>query len=134
MSLGKRNKVSAEFSMSSLTDIIFLLLIFFMLTSSVIQIQDKVDLPESDSKTVAPQSTVVSVLAGGRFKVDGNELSDRLLAQRIEDRLKDVNDRSNFTVAIVTDQTTEFKYITRVMEAAGKLGVQAIIATQPTSE
>jgi biopolymer transport protein ExbD len=134
MSLGKRNKVSAEFSMSSLTDIIFLLLIFFMLTSSVIQIQDKVDLPESDSKTVAPQSTVVSVLAGGRFKVDGNEVSDRLLAQRIEDRLKDVNDRSNFTVAIVTDQTTEFKYITRVMEAAGKLGVQAIIATQPTSE
>ncbi|MDG1297598.1 MAG: biopolymer transporter ExbD, partial [Saprospiraceae bacterium] len=127
MSLGKRNKVSAEFSMSSLTDIIFLLLIFFMLTSSVIQIQDKVDLPESDSKTVAPQSTVVSVLAGGRFKVDGNEVSDRLLAQRIEDRLKDVNDRSNFTVAIVTDQTTEFKYITRVMEAAGKLGVQAII-------
>ena len=134
MSLGKRNKVSAEFSMSSLTDIIFLLLIFFMLTSSVIQIQDKVDLPESDSKTVAPQSTVVSVLAGRRFKVDGNEVSDRLLAQRIEDRLKDVNDRSNFTVAIVTDQTTEFKYITRVMEAAGKLGVQAIIATQPTSE
>ncbi len=134
MSLGKRNKVSAEFSMSSLTDIIFLLLIFFMLTSSVIQIQDKVNLPESDSKTVAPQSTVVSVLENGRFKVDGKEVSDRLLAQRIEDRLQDVNDRSNFTVAIVTDQTTEFKYITRVMEAAGKLGVQAIIATQPTAE
>ena len=134
MSLGKRNKVSAEFSMSSLTDIIFLLLIFFMLTSSVIQIQDKVNLPESDSKTVAPQSTVVSVLENGRFKVDGKEVSDRLLAHRIEYRLQDVNDRSNFTVAIVTDQTTEFKYITRVMEAAGKLGVQAIIATQPTAE
>ena len=67
-------------------------------------------------------------------KVDGKDVPDRLLAQRIEDRLQDVSDRSNFTVAIVTDQTTEFKYITRVMEAAGKLGVQAIIATQPTSE
>ncbi len=132
MGLGKRNKVSAEFSMSSLTDIIFLLLIFFMLTSSVIQIQDKVNLPESDSKTVAPQSAVVSVLDGGRFKVNGKEVSDRLLAQRIEDCLNDVQDRSNFTVAIVTDQTTEFKYIKRVMEAAGKIGVQAIIATQPT--
>ena len=132
MGLGKRNKVSAEFSMSSLTDIIFLLLIFFMLTSSVIQIQDKVNLPESDSKTVAPQSAVVSVLEGGRFKVNGKEVSDRLLAQRIEDCLNDVQDRSNFTVAIVTDQTTEFKYIKRVMEAAGKIGVQAIIATQPT--
>ncbi len=132
MGLGKRNKVSAEFSMSSLTDIIFLLLIFFMLTSSVIQIQDKVNLPESDSKTVAPQSAVVSVLDGGRFKVNGKEVSDRLLAQKIEDCLNDVQDRSNFTVAIVTDQTTEFKYIKRVMEAAGKIGVQAIIATQPT--
>lgn len=132
MGLGKRNKVSAEFSMSSLTDIIFLLLIFFMLTSSVIQIQDKVNLPESDSKTVAPQSAVVSVLEGGRFKVNGKEVSDRLLAQKIEDCLNDVQDRSNFTVAIVTDQTTEFKYIKRVMEAAGKIGVQAIIATQPT--
>ena len=132
MGLGKRNKVSAEFSMSSLTDIIFLLLIFFMLTSSVIQIQDKVNLPESDSKTVAPQSAVVSVLDGGRFKVNGKEVSDRLLAQRIEDCLNDVQDRSNFTVAIVTDQTTEFKYIKRVMEAAVKIGVQAIIATQPT--
>jgi biopolymer transport protein ExbD len=38
MGLKKRNKVSAEFSMSSLTDIIFLLLIFFMLTSSVVTI------------------------------------------------------------------------------------------------
>ena len=132
MGLGKRNKVSAEFSMSSLTDIIFLLLIFFMLTSSVIQIQDKVNLPESDSKTVAPQSAVVSVLDGGRFKVNGKEVSDRLLAQKIEDCLNDVQDRSNFTVAIVTDQTTEFKYIKRVMEAAGKIGVQAIIATQPS--
>ena len=132
MGLGKRNKVSAEFSMSSLTDIIFLLLIFFMLTSSVIQIQDKVNLPESDSKTVAPQSAVVSVLDGGRFKVNGKEVSDRLLAQKIEDCLNDVQDRSNFTVAIVSDQSTEFKYIKRVMEAAGKIGVQAIIATQPT--
>ena len=48
----KRNKVSAEFSMSSLTDIIFLLLIFFMLTSSMVQIN--MPLPESDSVTVAP--------------------------------------------------------------------------------
>jgi len=66
------------------------------------------------------------------LKVNGKEVSDRLLAQKIEDCLNDVQDRSNFTVAIVTDQTTEFKYIKRVMEAAGKIGVQAIIATQPT--
>ncbi|MCB0682601.1 MAG: biopolymer transporter ExbD, partial [Saprospiraceae bacterium] len=57
MALKKRSKVSAEFSMSSLTDIIFLLLIFFMLTSNFVKIQP-FELPESDSKTVAPTSAV----------------------------------------------------------------------------
>ena len=55
MGLKKRGKVSAEFSMSSLTDIIFLLLIFFMLTSKLVVI-DPYELPESDSTTVAPVS------------------------------------------------------------------------------
>ncbi|MEZ4907473.1 MAG: biopolymer transporter ExbD [Saprospiraceae bacterium] len=49
MGLKKRNKTSAEFSMSSLTDIIFLLLIFFMLTASMVQIN--FEIPESNSKT-----------------------------------------------------------------------------------
>jgi len=53
----KRNKVSAEFSMSSLTDIIFLLLIFFMLTSSMVNVN--MELPVSDSKTVAPTDLAV---------------------------------------------------------------------------
>ena len=52
MGLKKRTKVSAEFSMSSLTDIIFLLLIFFMLTSTLVQIPP-FDLPEAESELVA---------------------------------------------------------------------------------
>ncbi len=134
MALGKRNKVSAEFSMSSLTDIIFLLLIFFMLTSSIVQITDKVDLPESDSKTVAPQSAVVSITDGGQFKVNGERIKESRLVVKLEDCVQNVEDRSNFTVAIVTDKDTEFKYIKRVMEAAGKIGAQAIIATQPVAQ
>ncbi len=59
----KRNKVSAEFSMSSLTDIIFLLLIFFMLTSSMVQIN--MPLPVSDSVTVAPTDLSVMLFKDG---------------------------------------------------------------------
>ena len=61
----KRNKVSAEFSMSSLTDIIFLLLIFFMLTSQAVQIN--VDLPQSDSKVVAPTDLAVQIFKNGNI-------------------------------------------------------------------
>ena len=60
MGLKRRNKIEAKFSFASMTDIIFLLLIFFVLTSNFVQISD-FKLPESDSKTVAPTSAVVEV-------------------------------------------------------------------------
>ena len=72
--LKKRNKVSAEFSMSSLTDIIFLLLIFFMLTSTLVKIQP-FDLPKSDSKTVASTSVVVTVDKGGKHTLNNEDHS-----------------------------------------------------------
>ena len=56
MALKRRNKAEASFSMSSMTDIIFLLLIFFMLTSSVVHPNAiKLMLPQSNSQTAASQ-------------------------------------------------------------------------------
>ena len=66
MGLKKRSKISAEFSMSSLTDIIFLLLIFFMLTATFVKLQN-VDLPKSDSKAIASTSVAVTIDKAGKF-------------------------------------------------------------------
>jgi len=66
MGLKKRSRVSAEFSMSSLTDIIFLLLIFFMLTANFVRV-DNIELPKSDSKTVAPSDVAVAIQKDGKF-------------------------------------------------------------------
>nr|HPH18848.1 biopolymer transporter ExbD [Haliscomenobacter sp.] len=60
MPLKRRRKPNAEFSVASLTDIIFLLLIFFMLTANFVQVKP-FELPESDSKTVAPTSIVIGI-------------------------------------------------------------------------
>ena len=76
MGIKRRNKVSAEFSMSSLTDIIFLLLIFFMLTATLVKIQP-FDLPESDSKTVAAVSAVVSIDLAGEVRQEVDSVGDR---------------------------------------------------------
>ncbi len=73
MALKKRNKVTAEFNMSSLTDIIFLLLIFFMLTSNIVQIKP-FDLPISDSQTVAPTNIVVQLEKNGNTSVNNVEV------------------------------------------------------------
>ena len=62
MGLKKRSKVSAEFNMSSLTDIIFLLLIFFMLTSSlVVPNALNLKLPSSSNSKVVSSSKVSDV-------------------------------------------------------------------------
>ena len=68
MGLKKRNKASAEFNLSSLTDIVFLLLIFFMLTSSLASPNVKnLKRPVSSSKTPSPQNIALSVTAEGEY-------------------------------------------------------------------
>ena len=132
MGLKKRNKVSAEFSMSSLTDIIFLLLIFFMLTSNFVQIQP-FDLPESDSKTVAATSIVVTIEKAGRYTLNNQEISPRALEKILRQEVRTSDNRENVTVTIVSEVGTAFEEVRNVMNIAAKLKVKAIIATQPRS-
>ena len=62
MTLRSRNKVSADFNMSSMTDIVFLLLIFFMLTSTLVSPNAlKLLLPSSNARTLEKQSISVSI-------------------------------------------------------------------------
>lgn len=132
MGLKRNSKVSAEFSMSSLTDIIFLLLIFFMLTSNFVQIQP-FDLPESDSKTVAPVSVVVAIEKSGVYTVDNNEVPRSSLNRAIATAVRGLEEQENTTITIVAEIGTDFERVTEIMGIAAALRVQAIIATQPTS-
>ena len=61
--------------MASLTDIIFLLLIFFMLTSTLVQLPD-IELPKSDSKTVAPTSVLVVITKDGKFSIENSAIDE----------------------------------------------------------
>jgi len=125
----KRNKVSAEFSMSSLTDIIFLLLIFFMLTSSMVQIN--VDLPESDSKTVAPSDITVMITKDGKLTLNGKKTSTKLLKNQIKGEVNKQSNKENATVAIVAEKGVSWKKVNELMVIASSLKLKAIIATQP---
>ncbi len=132
MGLKKRNKVSAEFSMSSLTDIIFLLLIFFMLTSNLVTIQP-FDLPRSDSKTVAPTNLVVAIRNSGEHTLNNIEISPRALERALRQEATKVENKQDLTVTIVAEVGTPFDYVVDVMEIASKMRAKAIIATQPKS-
>lgn len=125
----KRNKVSAEFSMSSLTDIIFLLLIFFMLTSSIVQIN--VELPQSDSKTVAPTDLAVQLFKNGKIMVNGKNTSKKNLEKRIAVELKPQKNKDNGTISIIAETGVNWTEIHNVMKIASGLEIKAIIATAP---
>ena len=131
MGLKRRNKTSAEFSMSSLTDIIFLLLIFFMLTSSMVQIN--MQLPQSDSKTVAPTDLAVMIKKNGTITVNGKKTAKRDLSSRIarEMRYQTQNNKEHATINIIPESGTQWKEVFNVMKIASSLQVKAIISTQP---
>lgn len=129
MPLNKRAKVSAEFSMSSLTDIIFLLLIFFMLTSTLVQ-TPPFDLPESDSKTIANTDLVVSINEAGKYSFNGKKISKRQLEEELR-AVVDEDHRENLYVTIISEVDNRFSETLEVMKVANKLKLKAILATQP---
>jgi biopolymer transport protein ExbD len=130
MALKKRSKISAEFSMSSLTDIIFLLLIFFMLTSTLVKIE-AVNLPESDSKTVAPVSIAVMLFQDGRYRIESKEVEEEQLENVLRRKYREAGLAPDFTLSIVAETGTPFERVVRLMTLAEKMKVKAILATQP---
>ena len=130
MGLKRSNRANAQFNMSSLTDIIFLLLIFFMLTSNFVRI-GPFDLPQSDSQTVAPTNIVVEMERAGAIRVNNIEVSESVMLRALEDALEETNDQANATVTIVAEKGVPFSRITPVMNLAASRRARAIIATEP---
>ena len=129
MAVKRRNKTSAEFSMSSLTDIIFLLLIFFMLTSSMVQIN--MQLPEADSKTVAPTDLAVMIKKDGTITVNAKKTTRANLTKRIAYEARQDNNKENATVNIIAESGVKWGEVVKIMKISSSLGLKAIIATQP---
>lgn len=132
MGLTRRNKVNPEFSMSSLTDIIFLLLIFFMLTSTLVR-PKKFQLPESNSKTIAPSDIVVSIDNAGIYYVNGKVTRSSGIYQAVNSALSKMDNRKNATMSIEAEIGVPFDNVMKVMTIAERLKMKAILATQPAS-
>ncbi len=128
----KRSKVSAEFSMSSLTDIIFLLLIFFMLTSSMVQIN--MEVAESDSKTVAATDLTVMMFVDGKVTFNGKKSSMKALTNTIRSEYSKMDNKDNASVSIVAEVGVPWKKVNEVIVIANKLKLRANILTQPRKE
>ena len=137
MALKSKNKVSANFNMSSMTDIVFLLLIFFMLTSTLVT-QNALDLllPKSGERKSDNQPTTVQIddIDGKEipnFYIDAdrdNPLDIEELKRILIDKLtkKEEADRG---IVLEADNTVDIQYVVQVMEIASEKGFKMVLAT-----
>ncbi len=124
-----RNKRSAEFNMSSLTDIIFLLLIFFLLTSTLVQPNAvKLLLPNSNSKTQARQTVAVAIDAQNRWYVDNEPVSRGKMGGILASKTANQDDP---TVVLYADKQVPIDEVIQVMNIANDQRIKLILATEP---
>jgi biopolymer transport protein ExbD len=134
MALKSRNKVSTEFSTSTMSDLVFLLLIFFMLTSTLISPNAlKLILPRSTNQiqTTKPITTV-SITADLQFYVEKDNVGLENLESVLQQKLGIVSDPENApTISLHADRTVPIEYVVKVMNIAKNNKYKLILATQP---
>ena len=131
MGIKKRSKVSATFNMSSLTDIIFLLLIFFMLTSSLVAPTAlNLKLPGT-SRSEAPSTGQIDNVAIGR---QGNYYlnGERITLESLEQQLRRLSSgrRGQLTITIWPDAGRPVEYVVAVMDIAMRYDINGVLAAQ----
>ena len=129
MGLKKRNKYNAEFNMSSLTDIIFLLLIFFMLTSTLVSPNAlKLLLPNSKAKTLEKQTISVSINKDLDFYINENQV----IVSNLENELKQVlSQQQEPAIILHADKTVDIEHVVKVMDIAYRNKYKIVLATKP---
>jgi len=129
MNLRGRNKVSAEFSMSSMTDIVFLLLVFFLLTSPTIT-PNALDLilPKASGKTTSVQKASVSITKDRAFYVDNERVSE----YNIEKELKRIlAGQEEPTVILRAEEGVPIEDAVLVMDIANRNKFKVVLAARP---
>ncbi|WP_111669504.1 ExbD/TolR family protein [Algoriphagus litoralis] len=128
MGLQSKNKVDPAFSMSSMTDIIFLLLIFFMLTSSFITPSGlPVNLPSSETSDIVLQEVTVTVTKDLKYSVN-----DRIVGRdQIKAELTSLLEGKKGQVVLHIDKEVPVEYLVEIGGIAAGLEANVSIATKP---
>ena len=134
MALKRRNKAEAGFNMSSMTDIIFLLLIFFMLTSTVVHPNAiKLMLPQSSEQTSAKPLTRVTIDKELNYYVACGQDTERPVSfDEIEPFLLQIeSEEPEMYVALYADESIPYGEVVKVLNIANKNKFKLVIATRP---
>lgn len=134
MKIKARNKAKPDFSIASMTDLIFLLMIYFLLTSTIIAPNVmKVNLP-SATTTQQTNSNVIEVglSADMKYYVGPNIVSYGDLESKIKEEIaKQNNNEYPPTVVLSIDKTVQFTYAVELMEICNNIPTRLVIKALP---
>ena len=134
MALKRRNRVEATFAMSSMTDLVFLLLLFFVMASTMSSPNDiKINLPASRAQKVSrPQVAKVSIdNLGNYFVALGKDKPVQVAPESLEAYLSTIQaSDSTMYIALHADQDVAYKEVVRVLDIANEHHMKLVVATK----
>lgn len=110
MNLGQRNKISVNSNMSSMTDLVFLLLIFFIILSTLVSNGVNVELPQAKGTNSVTAKLTVSIKPDGSYYLDGGAIAFDQLEGAIRQRMTGLTDNVMYLQvdeAVPTGQTVQ---------------------------
>lgn len=129
MAIRSKNKVSTNFSMSSMTDIVFLLLIFFVITSTLISPNAlKLLLPKSSSKTLSKQTISISITKELEFYVNQDKVQFENIEAILKQQLAGEEDPG---VILHAEKSVPIEEAVKVMDIANRNKYKLVLATAP---
>mgnify|MGYP003533388533 FL=1 len=129
MNLRGRNKVSAEFNMSSMTDIVFLLLIFFMLTLSIVTTNALyLVLPKAKGKTDSNKNIAVSINKKLEFFIDKEPVPETELESRLLSLFTSDKDKA---IILRAEEGVPIEKAVNVLDIANRNQIKVVLAVRP---
>jgi len=129
MEIRGRNKINPNFNMSSMTDIVFLLLIFFMLTSTLVTVNAlDILLPKAEGKTENKKSVAVSITKNLDFYIDMKKVKESNLEQSLLENLKT---EDNPTIVLRAEEGVPIEKAVKVLDIANRNKIKVILAVRP---
>lgn len=127
MKLKGRNKVSPDFSMSSMTDIVFLLLIFFMLTANSPNALDLL-LPKAKGKSTNTQNVSVSIDQNLQYYVNNQKINGEYIEIELK---KALEGQEKPTIILRAEESVAIREAVNVMDIANRNNYKVILAVRP---
>jgi biopolymer transport protein ExbD len=127
MNLKGRNKISPEFNMSSMTDIVFLLLIFFMIASTLAKNLDTIEikLPEAKGKTENRNTVSVTINNRSQFFIDSKQVSKGRIERELLSKLKS---SSSPSIVLRAEKKVAIDQVVYIMNIANQNSIKVVLA------